>query len=104
MDGYEQVSYDAPTHPHPLAPQTQPPAAADLGTSADSLAALCEEFPAFRIWREVIGDRIQYVARCRAQNNHPHTVVTADPARLRAALVTGRAQPAAGSDDPATCS
>jgi hypothetical protein len=73
-------------HPQPLTTQTQPPAAAGLGTSADSLAGLCDAFPAFRIWREIIGNRIQYVARRRTENIHPHTVVTADSARLRSVL------------------
>jgi len=88
-------------NPHPLRTETQPAAATDLGPSADSLARLCEEFPAFRIWREIIGDRIQYVARRRNTDTHPHTVVTADPARLRSALSTGLTRPIARSDDAA---
>jgi hypothetical protein len=89
MDGREQVGYDAFMHPQPLSTETQPGVATDLGPSADWLARLCEEFPAFRIWREIIGDRLQYVARRRNPGTHPHTVVTADPARLRSALSTG---------------
>jgi len=58
-------------------------------------AGLCEEFPAFRIWREIIGDRVQYVARRRDTNTHPHTVVTADSARLRSALSAGLTGPTA---------
>jgi len=88
-------------HPHPLSTETQPAVATDLGPSGDSVARLCEEFPAFRIWRELIGDRIQYVARRRNPDTHPHTVVTAEPARLRSALSTGRTQPIARSDNAA---
>jgi hypothetical protein len=86
-------------YPHPLSTETQPAVAADLGPSADWLARLCEEFPAFRIWREIIGDRIQYVACRRNADTHPHTVVTADPVRLRSALSTDVTQPIARSDD-----
>ena len=94
MDGYEQVGYDALMYPQPIATQTQLMATAGLGTAADSLPGLCADSPAFRIWREIIGDRIQYVARRRHADAHPHTVVTADPVKLRAALVDGRPQPA----------
>jgi hypothetical protein len=76
-------------HPHPLSIETQPAVVTDLGPSGDTLAGLCEEFPAFRIWREIIGDRIQYVARRRSPDTHPHSVVTADAARLRSLLASG---------------
>jgi hypothetical protein len=59
------------------------------------------EFPAFRVWREIIGDRIQYVARRRDARTHPHTVVTADPARLRSALSTGLTRSSHAPDNPA---
>jgi hypothetical protein len=95
MDGHEQVGYDATMHPHPLTTQTQPLGDQDLGPSADSLAELSDQFPAFQIWREIIGDRIQYVARRRTENTHPRTVVTADRARLRVALSIVPAQPTA---------
>lgn len=98
MDGRKQVGYDASMHPHPLTTQTQPSGDEDLGLSPDALAELCEQFPGFRIWREVIVDRIQYVARRREPGTHPHTVVTADPARLRSALSTGLT-PASASPD-----
>jgi len=88
-------------HPHPLTTQTRPSGDQDLGLSADSLAELCDQFPAFRVWREIIGDRVQYVARRRQPGTHPHTVVTADPARLRSALSTGLTRVAAGPDHPA---
>lgn len=89
MDGYEQESYDVFMNPPPTATQTQLMATAGLGAAADSLPGLCADFPAFRIWREIIGDRIQYVARRRHADAHPHTVVTTDPAKLRAALADG---------------
>jgi hypothetical protein len=101
MDGCEQVNYDATMDPHPLSTQTHPVAATDLGTTSDSLAELGMEFPAFRIWREVIGDRIQYVARRRNAHTHPHTVVTADPARLRSALSAGLTRSNHAPDDRA---
>lgn len=101
MDGYEQVDYDATMHPHPLTTQTQPSGDHDLGPSADCVAELRDQFPAFRIWREIIGDRIQYVARRRQPGTHPHTVVTADPAWLRSALSTGLSRVSAGPDHSA---
>lgn len=88
-------------HPHSLNAETQPPVATDLGASADSLAGLREEFPAFRIWREIMGDRIQYVARRRNADTHPHSAVTADPASLRSALSTGLTGAPAGPNDEA---
>lgn len=66
--------------------QTADPAMDELATSSALLAVLRDDFPAFRIWREIIGDRIQYVARRRDPDTHPHTVVTDDPAGLRSAL------------------
>ena len=89
VDGHEWVSYDAHMHPQPATVQTQPTATADLAMAADSLAGLCQDFPAFRIWREIVGDRIQYVARRRHADSRPHTVVTTDPAKLRVALGDG---------------
>lgn len=44
------------------------------------------EFPDFWIWREDICGRVRFIARSRRTSKHPHTVVTADPAELRAAL------------------
>lgn len=101
MDGYEHVGYDAIMHPHPLTTQTQPPGDQDLGLSAESLAELCDQFPPFRIWREIIGDRIQYVARRRHPGTHPHTVVSADPGWLRSALSPGPTHAAAAPGHPA---
>ena len=59
----------------------------------DELAALRAEFPRFRIIRETVGDRARYVARRLEPGTRPHTVVTADPSELRAALARGPAQP-----------
>ena len=42
----------------------------------DQLAALRDEFPGFRIWRETIGDRMRYIARGAGLGISPHTVVT----------------------------
>jgi len=50
------------------------------------LTRLREEFPAFRIWREVTGEHARLVAVRRHAGTSPHTVVTADMAELRAAL------------------
>jgi len=58
--------------------------------SHDQLAALCEDFPQFRIWQEIIGDRARYIA-CRQQPGlHPHTLITDDLAEIRAALKPAR--------------
>jgi O-methyltransferase involved in polyketide biosynthesis len=52
----------------------------------DELAVLRREFPGFRIWMEVIGDRTRYIARSMHLRNSPHTVVTGDLGELRGAL------------------
>jgi hypothetical protein len=54
--------------------------------SPDELASLREESSGFRIWREAYGEHIRYVAQRVHPAARPHTVVTADPAELRAAL------------------
>jgi hypothetical protein len=58
------------------------------------LAELQEDFPGFRIWREVTGERVRLVAVRRRHGTSPHTVVTADPAELRAVLSGHRHIPA----------
>ena len=55
------------------------------GDSA-ALPALRDEFPDFRIWRETTGNRTCFIARRLSWGTHPHTVVTADLAELRAEL------------------
>jgi O-methyltransferase involved in polyketide biosynthesis len=66
----------------------------NLDTANDAgpgeLASLREEFPGFRIWRETTGERVRYVARSQRPGLNPHTVVTDDPAELRAALEPSR--------------
>ncbi len=51
-----------------------------------TLPALRVDFPRYRIWREIIGDRVRYVARRLSAGNGPHTVVAADLSELRAVL------------------
>jgi hypothetical protein len=57
---------------------------------SDPLAGLKAEFPAFRIWRESLCGHVRYIARSLHQGLNPHTVVTADPDELRAALAPSR--------------
>jgi hypothetical protein len=54
--------------------------------AAEFLDEVREQFPQFRIWRETIPGRVRYVARSLSPGLNPHTVVTGDPAELRAAL------------------
>jgi hypothetical protein len=58
------------------------------------LAELQEDFPGFRIWREVTGERVRLVAVRRRHGTSPHTVVTAEAAELRAVLIGQRHVPA----------
>ena len=50
------------------------------------LDGLRAAFPGFRVWREITGDRIVYVARRRQPGTRLHTLVTRDPYELPAAL------------------
>src|SRR5580693_6331471 len=59
--------------------------AASTSTEAD-LLSIQRDFPAFRIWREMTGDRTRFVARRRRPGTRPHTVVTSDTPELRAVL------------------
>lgn len=52
----------------------------------DTLKAIRRDFPHFRIWREITGDRTRYIARRQQPVPGPHTVVTADLGELRSAL------------------
>jgi hypothetical protein len=63
-----------------------PSPASSLPPAPQDLASLRDEFPGFRIWREVNGDRVRYIARRLSPGAGPHTVVTADQDELRAAL------------------
>jgi hypothetical protein len=58
-------------------------------TSASAVAALRDEFPGFLIWRELAVGQVRFVARRRHLGTHPHTFMTADPDKLRAALKAG---------------
>jgi hypothetical protein len=53
-----------------------------------TLATLQEEFPAFRITLEPTAAGHRYIARSLHLNRNPHTLVTHDPAEMRAALST----------------
>src|SRR5258708_37743967 len=64
------------------------------------LAALCEDFPQFRLWREDDCGRVRFIARSRHPALNPHTVVTADPGELRAALGDAPAQSHAVGGQP----
>lgn len=55
----------------------------------DERFSLRQEFPQFRIWREIIAERTRYVARRLHPPTSPHTVVADDLAELRTALGTG---------------
>ncbi len=61
------------------------------GLDAARLHRLRADFPAFRIWREMTGDRTVYVARRRQPGTRPHTLVTTDPRELHAALANSTA-------------
>jgi hypothetical protein len=60
-------------------------------TSASVLAALRAEFPSHQITRQLFVGQVHYIA-CRLHpGTRPHTVITADPDKLRAALRAGQA-------------
>ena len=63
---------------------------ADADAMDEDLAMLRADFPAYRIWREDVPDRIRYVARRLRWGLSPHTVVTADLGELREALQPAR--------------
>ena len=65
----------------------------DRPSSQRELAALQEDFPGFRIWREVTGERVRLVAVRRRDGTSPHTVVTAEAAELRVLLAGQRHAP-----------
>jgi hypothetical protein len=51
-----------------------------------TLTALRAEFPEFQIWLEQLSTRERFVARRQRPGPGLHTVVTSDPAELRATL------------------
>ena len=59
----------------------------------DALAVLRDDYPGYKIWREVTPGRERYVARSLHFGLNPHTVVTADLGELREVL-----QPAGNPD------
>jgi O-methyltransferase involved in polyketide biosynthesis len=59
----------------------------------DALAVLRDDYPGYRIWREITPGRERYVARSLHMGLNPHTVVTADLSELRDVL-----QPAGNPD------
>jgi hypothetical protein len=60
-------------------------------TSPSVVAALRKEFPGYQISREVAVGQVRYVACRRHPGTHPHTVMSADPDKLRAWLRTDQA-------------
>ncbi len=92
-------------HPQPTEAQTSPPYGmpAPAGLAAippDPLSALCAEFPAFRIWREITGDRTHYIARSLHPSISPHTVVTDDLDELGDVLREARTAKHTGTSRP----
>ena len=75
-------------------PRTDSPSATQPASTRDAeqgeLADLREQFPGFRIWREITGERVRFVARRARPGLNPHTIVTADIGELRAALHPSR--------------
>ena len=59
-----------------------PHQATDLG----SLAELRDDFPSYRIWQEITGIRVRYVARRIDPGPGLHTLVTADLEEMRGIL------------------
>jgi hypothetical protein len=83
-----------PVPPLSLAITRGPLTADEASGAAEKLAGLCREFPDFRIWREITGDRTRYIARSLRLGTNPHTVVTDDLDELSGALRDARsAQP-----------
>jgi hypothetical protein len=78
------MSAQPPAAHHP-APKnlTASQAVEALAAELDRLRA---DFPEFWIWRENTGSGVRFVARSQRAGLNPHTVVTADPVELRAAL------------------
>jgi hypothetical protein len=58
-----------------------------------TLAALRAEFPCFRIWIEPARGSYRFAARRQYPGTGLHTVITADPAELRATLAAADTRP-----------
>jgi hypothetical protein len=69
---------------------------------AAHLSQLRADFPAFRIWREITGDRTVYVARRRRAGTRPHTLVTRNLHELHTALASSSANAHSSQAAPAT--
>lgn len=69
------------------------PEDSEAAAAAHALRALQEEFPQFRIWREITRGRTRYIARSLQPGTGPHTLVTPDPDELRAELPAYPDQP-----------
>src|SRR6266700_1567906 len=80
----------SPDHASPRRENLMASPPGDPSTVAADLARLHAEFPGYRIWHEITGNRARLVAVRRPPGISPHTVVTADPAELRAALTASR--------------
>jgi hypothetical protein len=65
---------------------THDPSPGDGTAAALALTALQNDFPQFRIWSEKTQGGCRYIARSRRLSQNPHTLITPDPAELRAAL------------------
>ena len=66
-----------------------------------TLAALRQEFPGYQIGLEPAHDHYRFVARRLHPGTGPHTVITDDPAELRAALTPpSRQQPGPAAPSP----
>jgi S-adenosyl methyltransferase len=82
---------------------SRPAASAETGepvAGSLELASLRHDYPGFRVWQEVTGDRVRYVARRLPLGGGLHTVVTADLDELRAVLDEAPAPQQAGTGPP----
>jgi hypothetical protein len=73
-----------------------------MRTPADdaTLAALQRDFPRFRIWLEPTYSQNRFVARRQFPGTGLHTVISKDPAELRAALSAAQASQDMGTQSP----
>jgi hypothetical protein len=65
-----------------------------------TLAALRAEFPGFRIWIEPARSSYRFAARRQRPGTGLHTVITADPAELRATLAAAHTSQEPGAHSP----
>ena len=62
---------------------------AGLDMRVKDLTELETDFPDFRIWCEITGERVRFVAQSLAAGTRPHTLVSPDLTELRAGLTDG---------------